>query len=568
MALQWIEPSPTPPAFLAAHPDPVVAAILARRLGSPGEIVDFLDSKERPAPDPFLLPNLEAAISRIRRALAQGEAIGIFGDYDTDGVTSTAILTIALRAASGGAQPVAVRLPFRHEGYGFSVAGVNDLAAEGARLIIAVDCGSKDHEAVAHARARGIDIIIIDHHRLIEDPPGDAIVVTPQLDPESPYTGMAAAGLAYLVAVALAQAGLDAGDGPGALPRSLLDLAMIGVVGDVSPLLGVNRALVRDGLRVLRKGPQRPGLVTLANSAGFDLFAVNSRDIAFRVSPRLNAPGRFDDPRPSYELLMAQSMDEALRSLGKIEQMNAERKVAVERLHADIAAMLAQEPDRLDRRFLMLASPDWKKGIVGLASSRLVEEHDRPVAVLSIDGKEAHGSVRSVPGFDVAAALSEHSHLLLRHGGHARAAGFSVALDRLAELEDVMHAAVIAAGTPPPGPGRLEIDADLPAERLTVETVRQLACLGPFGEGNPEPVLRVPGAALEKYLTMGAMNNHLKLQVRTGRGTVDAILWNGAHRSRELVGRRRVDLAGELERNVWNGRERVQMRLRDFRVAE
>lgn len=568
MSFNWIEPAPMPPAFRSAHPDPLIAAILARRLRNPAEVADFLNTSQRPSPDPWLLPNMDHAIERIARALRQGERIGVFGDYDTDGVTSTAILTLALRAASGGVQPHGVRLPYRAEGYGLSEAGVADLAAAGAQLLIAVDCGSKDHAAVALARQRGLDVIIVDHHRIIEAPPEDAIIVSAQLDPESPYLGMSASGLAYLVAVAMAQAGLDAGEGPGTEPRSLLDLAMIGLVGDVSPLVGVNRALVRDGLRVLRNGCVRPGLQALAESAGMDLHRVSSTEIAFQLSPRLNAPGRLSDPLPAYRLLIADNQAEARALAALVSQANQRRKMVQQSIHREVEALLTRDQSRLDRRFLLVGGQDWEKGIVGLVASKLSEQLDRPVGVLSIANGEAHGSARSIPGFDLAAALAEHDHLLLRHGGHERAAGLAVAADRLADLEEALHQAVIAAATPLPGPGRLEIDADLPVERMTLETLGEIQKLGPFGEGNPQPVLRVRRASLREYRTMGNERQHLKLQIGSAFPGVSAILWGGAHRSRELIGQRNVDLAGVLECNEWQGSRRLQMRLMDFKVSE
>jgi single-stranded-DNA-specific exonuclease len=567
MSLDWIEPVPTPPAFRAAHPDPLIADILARRLQNPADIAEFLNTSPRPAPDPWLLPNMERAIARIARALRSGESIGVFGDYDTDGVTSTAILTLALRTASGGTQPQTVRLPFRAEGYGLSVIGVNDLADAGVQLLIAVDCGSKDHAAVATARQRGLDVIIVDHHRIIEAPPDDAIVVSAQLDPESPYLGMSASGLAYLVAVSLAQSGFDAGDGSGVEPRSLLDLAMIGLVGDVSPLVGVNRALVRDGLRVLRNGHARPGLQALAESAGMNLHRVSSSEIAFQLSPRLNAPGRLADASPAYRLLMADNLAEARAFASLVSQANQRRKTMQQKIHGEAEELLSRDPARMQRRFLLVSGQDWEKGIVGLVASKLSEQLDRPVGVLSIAGDEAHGSARSVPGFDLAAALAGLDHLLLRHGGHERAAGLAVAADRLADLEEALHQAVVAAATPPPGPGRLEIDADLPAERMSLETLGEIQKLGPFGEANPQPILRVRRAPLRDYLTMGSERQHLKLNIGTGVSGVSAILWSGAHRSRELVGQRSVDLAGILECNEWQGTRRIQMRLMDFKIS-
>ncbi len=567
MSLEWIEPVPAPPAFRAAHADPLIADILARRLSDPGEIADFLNIDPRPAPDPWLLPNMDRAIERISHALKQGESIGIFGDYDTDGVTSSAILTLALRAASGGAQPDHVRLPYRVEGYGLSVAGVTDLADAGTRLLIAVDCGSKDHEAVAEARRRGLDVIVVDHHRIIEDPPDDAIIVSAQLDQESPYLGMSASGLAYLVAVALAQSGFDAGDGPGVEPRSLLDLAMIGLVGDVSPLVGVNRALVRDGLRVLRNGHVRPGLRALAETAGMELGRVSSTEIAFQLSPRLNAPGRLSDASPAYKLLIADDLNEARTFASQVSQANQRRKTVQQKIHDEVEALLSSDPSRLQRRFLLVSGEDWEKGIVGLVASKLSEKFDRPVGVLSVAQGEAHGSARSIPGFDLAAALAAHDHLLLRHGGHERAAGLAVSADRLADLEEALHQAVIAAATPPPGPGRLELDADLPVDRMTLATLGEIQRLGPFGEGNPQPILRVRRAPLRDYVTMGSERQHLKLHIGTGVSGVSAILWSGAHRSRELIGKRSVDLAGVLECNEWQGTRRLQMRLLDFKVA-
>lgn len=567
MSLTWIEPASTPPAFRAAYPDPLIADLLARRLGEPAEIADFLNTSARPAPDPWLLPNMDQAIDRIARALQQSERIGIFGDYDTDGVTSSAILTLALRAASGGLQPFQVRLPYRAEGYGLSVVGVEDLANAGIQLLIAVDCGSKDHDAVAVARARGMDVIIVDHHRIIEAPPGDAIVVSAQLVPDSPYQGMSASGLAYLTAVAMAQSGLDAGDGPGVEPRSLLDLAMIGLVGDVSPLVGVNRSLVRDGLRVLRNGHVRPGLQALAENAGMELRRVSSAEIAFQLSPRLNAPGRLSDALPAYKLLMANDLSEARSLASLVSHANQRRKSMQQQIYSEVQALLDRDPSRLHRRFLLVAGQDWEKGIVGLVASKLSEQFDRPVGVLSIAKGEAHGSARSIPGFDLAAALAEHDHLLLRHGGHERAAGLAVAADRLEDLEEAMHLAVVAAGTPLPGPGRLEIDADLPVERMSLETLGEIQKLGPFGEANPQPVLRVRDAPLRDYSVMGSERQHLKLHIGSGISGVSAILWSGAHRSRELIGQRSVDLAGVLECNEWQGTRRVQLRLMDFKVS-
>lgn len=563
---EWIAPAPLGDDEPQLHRDPLLHAILRRRLRDPGEAIDFLDDRVRPAPDPLLLPGMPEAVERVTRALRRGEPFGIFGDYDTDGVTSAALLTHALRAASGGTQPVAVRLPLRSEGYGLSEAGVDDLAATGATLLIAVDCGSKDHAAVARARQHGMDVVIVDHHRLVEPPPNEAIVASPQLRDDAPYGNVSAAGLAYLLVTALAHEGFDCGSGVGEEPVGLLDLAMIGLIGDVSSLTGVNRPLVRDGLRRFRDDP-RPGLRALCEVAGTDFGRVTSTEIAFQVSPRLNAPGRLGDPRVAYDLLMARQKGAATKLAEKADAANQQRKLLQGRVLRDVDTMLAADSRQLERRVLVFAGPDWEPGVVGLAASKLVERFNRPVVVLSVTDGIAAGSSRSVPGFDLAGALASASGLLLRHGGHERAAGLSLHASHLGDLDDALQAAIATSAAALPGPPRLVIDAQLDPERLRLDTVRLIQKIGPFGEGNPLPLLHVSDLPIRGYTVMGREKQHLKLITSGPAGHVEAILWSGAGRSAELVGARRVDLAGYLEANVWNGSARVQMRLADFRPA-
>ncbi len=562
----WVEPVPLPDGLPHFHSDPLIHDILARRLANVAEAADFLDANERAAPDPHLLPGMSEAAERIGRALHRGEPIGVFGDYDTDGVTSTALLTLALRAASGGKQPVAVRLPRRREGYGLSETGVEDLAAAGARLLVAVDCGSKDHAAVERAWQLGMDVVVLDHHRITEPPPAHAIVASAQLREDAPYTTVSAAGVAYLLATALAHDGFDTGGGVGAEPTGLLDLAMIGLVGDVSSLSGVNRALVRDGLRRLRQDP-RPGLRALCDGAGIDAGTLTSTEIAFQVSPRLNAPGRLDDPRPAYELLVTADRRRADRLAEQAEQANQRRKLLQDRILREIESELAAEPSKLDRRVLVFAGSGWEPGIVGLAASKLAERHDRPVMVLTVTSGVAHGSARSVPGFDITSALSATKSLLIRHGGHERAAGLALDASNVAELDESLQAAIADSAASRPGPPRLTIDADLEPARLKIDVARLIQILGPFGEGNPVPMLRVLRVPIRGYTAMGREKQHLKILTAGQAGPVEAIMWSGASRSPELVGARHVDLVGVLETNVWNGASRVQMRLSDFRRA-
>jgi single-stranded-DNA-specific exonuclease len=372
--------------------------------------------------------------------------------------------------------------------------------------------------------------------------------------------------VAYLLATALAHDGFDTGGGVGAEPTGLLDLAMIGLVGDVSSLSGVNRALVRDGLRRLRQDP-RPGLRALCDGAGIDAGTLTSTEIAFQVSPRLNAPGRLDDPRPAYELLVTADRRRADRLAEQAEQANQRRKLLQDRILREIESELAAEPSKLDRRVLVFAGSGWEPGIVGLAASKLAERHDRPVIVLTVTSGVAHGSARSVPGFDITSALSAIKSLLIRHGGHERAAGLALDASNVAELDESLQAAIADSAASRPGPPRLTIDADLEPARLKIDVARLIQILGPFGEGNPVPMLRVLRVPIRGYTAMGREKQHLKILTAGQAGPVEAIMWSGASRSPELVGARHVDLVGVLETNVWNGASRVQMRLSDFRRA-
>jgi single-stranded-DNA-specific exonuclease len=563
--VEWVEPPSVTISNLPEKMDPLLYAILAGRGMPDDEMFDFLDSRQRPAPDPTLLPGMREATARIATALRDGEAIGIFGDYDTDGVTSSALLTLALRAASGGVQPVRIRLPRRNEGYGLSHIGVDELAASGVRLLITVDCGSNDHDAIARARHHGMDVVILDHHRLTDVPPEDAVIASPQLSASSPYRIVSAAGIAYLLATALAQQGFDVGNGPGEEPTALLDLAMIGIVGDVSSLTGVNRALVRDGLRKLRERP-RAGVKTLCDSAGIEVSTLSSTQIAFQISPRLNALGRLGDPRPAFNLLVTTDYHEAVRLAEQAEVANRQRKLIQDRILRDVEASLAADPGQLERRVLVVAGTGWEPGIVGLAASKLVDRYHRPVVVLTVDDGIAHGSARSVPEFDIAGALSVSADLLIRHGGHDQAAGLSLRETDVTAIAVALHEAAELSDLEPPGPAQLRIDADLEPARMRLDVARLIQGLGPFGEGNPVPLLRIKRLPLRGYSVMGRERQHLKIHTVGSAGQVDAILWNGADRSRELVGARHVDLVGHLESNLWNGNHRVQFQAVDFRV--
>ena len=565
----WIEPEPIPAGSDTGswHPDPLIGALLYRRgIRDRDSAADFLDSRRRPAPDHLRLPNVERAIARIGKAIELGQRIGIFGDYDVDGITSTALLTLALRSIVG-TDMVVPALPERADGYGLNERAIRAMATAGVKLLIAVDCGSSDHEHAALVANSGMDLIILDHHRMADEGPQGAITVSPQLADDSDLHDLSAVGIAYLLVSGLAQAGYRVADGHDDGEAGFLDLVALGTVADVASLRGVNRALVRDGLRSMDCSCTRPGVRALFRVAGIEPTTVTAGDIAFRIGPRLNAAGRIDSPCLAFDLLMTSDPVGAQRLASALEALNEQRKLRTDRLMREATSVIERIPGWKGRSVLALHRPEWPSGLVGAAASRLAEELRRPVLVLRDDGDVLHGSARSVHGFDLVDALANASSLLTRYGGHSMAAGVTLPKEHLPQLEEHLEDSLARSELAIPAPRRIEIDADLAGDPLSPQTVRSLTPLEPFGSGNPVPIFRIRDARVQRYMAMGQEKKHLKITTTVGGRPLEVLLWSAAWRSRELVAVRTIDLVGRLEINEWNGKERLQMVAEDFRPA-
>jgi len=564
----WIEPTVIASDFDSGslHPDELIGAILYRRgIRDQASATDFLDDRRRPAPDHLRLPNIERAIARIGEAVEKRQRIGIFGDYDVDGVTSTALLTLALRSILGD-DAVSPVLPVRADGYGMNKRAIRELASEGVKLLIAVDCGSSDREHAEYAAVNGMDLIILDHHRMADTGPEAAITVSPQLDEKKQLRDLTAVGIAYLLVSGLAQAGFPVADRHDEGEASFLDLVALGTVADVAPLQGVNRSLVRDGVRALQSA-SRIGVRALLRAAEIAPGSVTAEDIAFRIGPRINAAGRIDNPRLAFDLIMSEDLQEAEVLARELEQLNQKRRVLTDRLMRDATIAITGIPDWKTRAVLALHSPDWQLGLVGAAASRLVDELRRPVFVFRDDKGVLHGSARSIAGFNLVDALAGASSLLTRYGGHSLAAGVTLPKVNLDRLEAHLEDAVANSGLTIPSPRELAIDADVPIDRLSTQTVHDLDQLAPFGNGNPVPMFRIRDARIQRYTAMGQERKHLKITVQIGKRLLEAICWGAAWRSGELVMPRTIDLVGRLEINQWNGQERLQMIAEDFRLS-
>jgi single-stranded-DNA-specific exonuclease len=565
---EWIEPDPIPPAsnWRELDSSPLVAAILYRRgIATRHEADAFMHPTSGPVPDPFCIPNMKPAVERILRAVQREERIGVFGDYDADGITSTAILVQALRQAMNP-QLVTARLPDRTEGYGMNRAAVAEFAETGVSLVIAVDCGSSDHESAATIAGLGMDLVIVDHHHMRDSGPSNAITVSPQLDADPVCHDLTAAGITYLLVRALAAHGLKVSAGHAGADHAGLDLVALGTVADVAPLKGANRVLVARGIAQMRTSP-RTGIAAVIESAGLQASSITATNISFALAPRINSAGRMGSPRLAFDLLMTSNGTEARALARELEQVNLRRRSRSAQVLAEAWDSITRHHDWQSRPVFAIENAGWEPGLVGAVASRMMEEARRPILLFREDNGHLSGSARSIDGFNLIDALHDAEPLLTRFGGHSLAAGLSLPREHLAQLESHLGTAMAALDIEVPSPPRIRIDATLPPEYLSLETVRDLSRMEPFGRGNDHPVLRIPKAQLVKYSAMGNDRSHLKIIARAGKRQVEAIGWGAADRSSELVTSREVDLVGRLEINTWNGQDRVQMVLADFRPS-
>ncbi len=565
---RWIEPEPLPVGMPLLHDDPLLNELLYRRnIRSRREAEEYLHASPRPAPNPWLLPNLEEAVSRIQHAIAGAERVAVFGDYDADGITATALLARALSAALPSPDSLLLRLPTRAEGYGLNARAIQEFAAAGASLLIAVDCGSTDERHVQLARAAGLDVIVLDHHHVGDRAPDGAIVVSAYLAPGGPYRELSAVGVAYLLVSALAQEGIAFDGRDGEPETALLDLVALGTIGDIAPLTGVNRSLVRDGLQRIRSRP-RPGLAALCRGAGVDVAYLTSDQVAYKLVPRLNSAGRVADPHLALDLLLTRDPSVAARIVEEIEAFNNERRLRAQTVVDEAIQLITAQPDWEERRVLVAWTPDWPAGVLGLAASRLVDTFGRPVLLLTVEGEVARGSARSVPGVSIVEALEGCSTLLSGWGGHSQAAGLSLPVTSVPALWDALEDHVTETGLDFPVEPQIQLDGDLPLERLTLATAQLIERLQPFGPGNEPPVLRLRGVPVQSWQRVGSDQDHLRIVLAGQQAPVPAIFFGAGERCSDLRLARAFDLAVTLGVDRWNGSSRLNVVIKDFRPSQ
>jgi single-stranded-DNA-specific exonuclease len=525
--------------------------VLARRgYADPDEAAAFL-AGEQPGHDPLLLGDMAAAVERLRAAVAAGTRICVHGDYDVDGICATALAVLTLRELGAD---VGWHLPSRfEEGYGVSRDTLSRLAGDGVGLVLTVDCGITAADEVAEAQALGLDVVVTDHHR-----PGGALPACPVVatrPSEYPFPELCGTGVVHKLAQALL------GPEHPAVARHL-DLVALATIADVVPLLDENRSLAIAGLRALARTP-KPGLRALMRVARVDPATVDAQAVGFRLAPRINAAGRLCRPDVALDLILTEDAGEAARLAGTLEDLNRERQAVEDRILREAVATVDAWPEpRRRRRGYVLWGEDWHEGVIGIVASRLVERFHRPVVMVAGSGEEWKGSGRSIPAFDLHGALAACSSQLQRFGGHRAAAGLSVLPERVEAFAEAFAAHADAAlGEEDLRPVTI-VDAIVPASALTLDLAHELDRLAPFGLGNPDVTLLVPGCEAVEPALVGD-GKHLRFRVRQhGRDAGSAIAFGLGGQLDRLRAGGRWDVVFRLKENRWNGTVAPQLVVR------
>ncbi len=547
------------------HIHPILLQTLYNRgISDAAHIQAFLEGRYLENTDPFLLPDMDKAVARIRQALDDDQMIVVYGDFDADGVTATVLLTQALRGLSFHRRQVRPYIPDRfEEGYGLNQEAIAAIKEMGASLIVTVDCGIRSLREAAYARELGLDMIITDHHSLGSKVPDAVAVINPK-HPDSRYPEkmLAGVGIAYKLAQALysemqskSQIALE----------DFLDLVAVGTVADLAPLLGENRKLVMDGLAVLNR-LQRPGLAALASTSGLKRGSINAEGIGFGLGPRINAAGRLAHAYTAAKLLAANNDHMARPLAQELNELNSRRQQLTAELGAKAETMV--DPEDL---ILIASDADFEPGVVGLVASRLAEKNYRPVIILEIGPDLSRGSCRSIPEFHITDALDEAADLLVRHGGHAQAAGLTLKNENLPQFVERMRAIAEAKLAGQELVPTIAVDAELSLDEIDWALQETLAQLEPTGYANPTPIFMSRKVEVMSHRAVGRDGSHLQMRLSSRNGgtahqLLSAIAFRQGAWANELP--QLIDVLYTINVNEWNGRRSLQLVVQDIRAAQ
>ncbi len=535
---------------------PLLIQLLRNRGVRPEDYAHFLSSDRSLAADPFLLSGMREAIDRINQAITKGETAGIYGDFDADGITSTAVLVQGLGILGLKAVPY---IPHREtEGHGLTVPVLKQLQQEGVSLVITVDCGITDVAEVKSAIQMGLDIIITDHHSPLENIPEATAVINPKLaGSKYPYTNLAGVGVAYKLLQALFQkAGIED------QLSKVVDLVAIGTVADMSQPLGENRYLIKEGLKQINENP-RAGIRELIRQTRLEAGKIDAEKIGWVIAPCLNAAGRLADGLTGYKLLMTEDEKVARELASWLSGINEERQ----RLTSSTLARAKEQVIGLGLQPLLItADREYPMGIAGLVAGRLTEEFYRPAIVIHVAEDVCHASCRSIPEFDIIGALNKFSKYFQRYGGHAAAAGFTMETAKLSKLEQELSFYAAEKLTGVTLRPHLNIDAEVKLKDLGGNTYATTQLLAPFGIGNPVPVFMSKGVELVERRTMGVTQEHLRFKLRQNGTMFDAVAFRFANHVSEFAPR--IDVVYNLEIDTWMGRNNLRLNILDFKKSQ
>jgi single-stranded-DNA-specific exonuclease len=540
--------------------------LVARGCVEPNDAQGFIDPRLAALRPPAGLAGLPLAVSRIADAVTRGERIGVFGDYDVDGITTAALLTSFLRAAGAHVECAVAR---RNAGYGFTTAAAADFAARECKVVITGDCGTSDLDAIALGVERGIEVIVVDHHTVPSASvahPALSLVNPFRVDSTFPFRGMASVGLAFYVAASVRTELRDRGHfrtRPEPDVRDLLDLVALGTIADLVPLAAENRILTSLGLRRLHSRA-RPGIAALLASAGVDVDReIDARTVAWKIAPRINAPGRLGAAEPSLSLLLCDA-ESAEAHARELEVANTERRTIQDRV---MAQALEQLGDRDPGPAIVLAGEGWPSGVVGIVAAKLVDRYQRPAFVVGIDPETGlgRGSARTCAGVNLYEALATAAPHLDRFGGHAAAAGFTIQRENVPALVEALSGAVVrlAEGSGPISTTR-EVDAEVRLADVDERLAQELSGLGPFGQDNPAPLLVTRNAKITGVRRVGD-GSHLKLMLEDDQQTVRSAIGFGLGERPVDLGAR-VDLAFVPTVSTWQGRRSAELEVADLAI--
>jgi single-stranded-DNA-specific exonuclease len=554
---RWQVLPPVPNEYLnVSGLPPLVAQLLYNRGVKPEEIEPFLSVDHRLAGNPFLLPDMSQAVNRVYKAVLSRQKIGVYGDFDVDGVTAVVILVEGLSWLGADVVPY---IPDRiNEGHGLKIPALEKLQGQGVTLVITVDCGVTDPVVIKHARNTGMDMIVTDHHMPLASLPQATAVIDPKRkDSVYPCPYLCGAGVAFKLVQALFHK-----DNREKQLTGLLDLVVLATVTDLVPLVGENRFLAKEGLRELNNSG-RVGIREMAKLAGLKFGELDVDDISWVFGPRLNAAGRMDHASTSYRLLTTQSPKEASVLALELEEKNAQRQKLTNDVLSRVKEKLATKPDR---PVLIEADESYSVGVIGLVAGRLVDEFYKPAIIISLGAELCQGSCRSIAEFDVAAALEACRDLLTAFGGHPAAAGFTVTRRNLARLEQrILDLASEQLGNLELRP-EIVIDAELPLAALAGDTFSLIEKLSPFGEDNPPPTFVSRQVEVVECRNFGNQGNWLRLKLKQGPATWQAVDFKSQRKQEEIPSR--IDVVYNLEKRTWNGEEVLSLKLRDLSPAQ